>query len=101
MLRKGSTSSAISSTTAQGYLPQYVGYAAKSLSPSVDKKSVSPSEDGSPDLDLSDSGALLNPLPDKRGEKRLSHGEGSLEEQFRNVVSMDVANRGNLSTFNL
>ncbi|KAM7194877.1 hypothetical protein V8F20_007742 [Naviculisporaceae sp. PSN 640] len=42
MLKKSATSSAVSSTTAQGYLPQYAGHAAASLSPSMGKNMTSP-----------------------------------------------------------
>lgn len=107
MARKGGTSSAVSSTTAQGYLPQYAGYAAKSLSPPINKTPLSPIRDGSQSKisdspNLSDGGALLNPVPAKRDENRLPNGEGSLEEQFRHMVSIDATNRANLSsTFNL
>ena len=106
VLRKGCTSSAVSSTTVQGYLPQYFGHASKALSPPFHKPAFSPNRNESPtkasDIDLKDGGALLSPIPEKKGENRPPNGEGSLEEQFRTVVSTGLADRGNLSsTLNL
>lgn len=102
MARKGDTSSAVSSTTAHGCIPNYAGYAAKSLSPPVGQTPLPPNRGAPPSKssdspDLSDGGALLIPLPAKRAENPFQNGEGSLEEQFRKVVSVDVSNRGNLS----
>jgi hypothetical protein len=103
MARKGDTSSAVSSTTAQGCLPNYAGYAAKSLSPPVGQTPLplnrgAPRSKSSDSPDLSDGGALLTPVPAKRVENRFQNGDGSLEEQFRKVVSVNVTDRGNLSS---
>lgn len=99
---RAGTSNAVSSTTVQGYLPQYAGFAAKSLSPSMDKARTSHRDAlliGSPSSSILDDGsALMTPILVKQDNSRLKNGEGSLEEQFRNVVSMDVADRANLSS---
>ncbi|KAK4208893.1 hypothetical protein QBC37DRAFT_431152 [Rhypophila decipiens] len=74
MLKKSSTSSAVSSTTAQGYLPQYVGYAAASLSPSMVRQMTSPAREtmaGKP-FNIADNidgiPPHLSPVAEKRGE---------------------------------
>jgi len=92
MLKKGATSSAVSSTTAQGYLPQYSGHAAASLSPSVNKCHASPMRDASPGKvsvdfsDRSDGGALITPAPDSLHRENLPpHPVFSLEDQFKNI----------------
>jgi hypothetical protein len=89
MVKKGATSSAVSPTIAQGYLPHYKGYARASLSPSVNKNPMSPIRDSSPGKlslsdvnDLSDGGVMLSPVADKRGENRPPTA-GSLEDQFK------------------
>ncbi|KAK3320702.1 hypothetical protein B0T19DRAFT_444525 [Cercophora scortea] len=100
-LKKGSTSSAVSSTTAQGYLPHYSGYAAASLSPSINKNQVSPIRETSPGKlssdfnDLSDGGVLLTPGLAKHGENRPPATAGSLEDQFKNIA-LDVSDRRDL-----
>ncbi|KAK3944489.1 hypothetical protein QBC46DRAFT_279743 [Diplogelasinospora grovesii] len=90
VLKKGSTSSAVSSTTAHGFLPQYSGYAAASLSPSFNKNSTFMNRDSSPSKmsdpnDLSDGGALLTPVPDKRRENRPPIVTDFLEDQLANL----------------
>ncbi|KAK1761248.1 hypothetical protein QBC47DRAFT_419655 [Echria macrotheca] len=82
MMKKGSTSSAVSSTTAQGHLPQYSGHAAAALSPSV-KGLLSPSHDNMA-TEFSDP-MLLSGAPERRGENLAPHGVGSLEDQFKNL----------------
>ncbi|KAK3314788.1 hypothetical protein B0H66DRAFT_322227 [Apodospora peruviana] len=82
-LKKSSTSSALSSTTAQGYLPQYSGSAAASLSPSMTKNLVSPIREISPSkascvVDHSEGGALLAPTAEKHGENRPPNASSSL-----------------------
>jgi len=103
MLKKGSTSSAISSTTAQGYLPPYSGYAAASLSPTVNKNPFSPIRDvapekGSPDIsDRSDGGVALVPAPEKCGENRPPKAVNSLDDQFKNLSLGAPPNRHDLT----
>jgi hypothetical protein len=84
MLKKGQTSSAsLSSATAEGQLrPQYAGSAAASLSPTINRSSdraasVSPGKDS---VDNSDGGALLTPVPERRGKNRALDSEGSHEQ---------------------
>ncbi|KAK5660635.1 hypothetical protein OQA88_11997 [Cercophora sp. LCS_1] len=101
MLKKGSTSSAVSSTTAQGFLPQYSGHAAASLSPTVNRNPISPIGEVSPSKNLADrndGGALLVPAPEKRGENLPPSNVGSLEDQFKNMnISVDSSDRLDLS----
>lgn len=108
MLKKGPTSSALSPTTAQGFLPQYTGNAAASLSPSLSMNQQSLQKDfGSAKFsdahELSDNGgALLSPVPEKRGENcPPTPGVSSLEDQFKHL-NIDVAGRRNLGApFNM
>ncbi|KAL1873079.1 hypothetical protein VTK73DRAFT_1176 [Phialemonium thermophilum] len=104
MLRKVRTSSAVSSTIAKGYLPPYAGSATKLLGPSSSKGKTISVEDTNPhkrdgNLGTEDEETLVSPEPEKTGENRRQHGEGSLEEQFRNMVSLDTVRRssGNYS----
>lgn len=79
MLKKGS-SAALSSTTAEGKLQaQYAGSAAASLSPTINRTSdgLSP---GKESVDSSDGGALLAPVPERRGKNRALTGEASHEQ---------------------
>lgn len=82
MLKKGS-SAALSSTTAEGTLqPQYAGSAAASLSPTINRTSdahasVSP---GKESVDTPEGGALLTPVPERRGKNRALNGEASHEQ---------------------
>lgn len=91
MLKKAPTSSAVSSTTAQGYLPQFSGHAAASLSPSMNKTLISPIREVSPSKasvnlnDRSDGGVLLTPALEVRRENFPLHGVSSLEDQFKNI----------------
>jgi hypothetical protein len=103
VLKKGSTSNAaVSSTTAQGYLPHYSGHAAASLSPSANKNQVSPIRDASPGKTSSefneggDGGALLMPAPGKLLENRPPNTVSSLEDQFKNI-SLEVSDRHDLT----
>lgn len=115
MLKKGSlgsvekcpTSSAVSSTTAQGQLPQYAGFAAASLSPTInrttDDTAVSPAQDDSPSKSSVDSsiggGALLTPMPERRGKNRALTSDSSLEQQFHHYVAADGPSpSGNITT---
>lgn len=83
MLKKGS-SAALSSTTAEGKLqPQYAGSAAASLSPTVNRisdggVSVSPGKETT--VNTSEGGALLTPVPERRGKNRALNGEASHEQ---------------------
>lgn len=95
MLKKASTSSAVSSTTAQGYLN-----ATASLSPStsIHHKLISPTrEAGSPSKmsdfnDRNEGGALRAPSLEDRSENFPPSMVSSLEDQFRNI-SMGSADR--------
>jgi hypothetical protein len=86
MLKKGS-SAALSSTTAEGKLqPQYAGSAAASLSPTLNRTSDGPAS-ASPDkdsVDSSEGGALLTPVPERRGKNRALNGEASHEQPVSN-----------------
>jgi len=90
MLKKASISSAVSSTTAQGYLPQFAAHAAASLSPTK-KSLISPIREASPaktsllSSDQSDGGALLTPAPENRRENFPPVSVSSLEDQFKNI----------------
>ncbi|KAK4451792.1 hypothetical protein QBC34DRAFT_423377 [Podospora aff. communis PSN243] len=90
MLKKSSISSAVSSTTAQGYLPQFSAHAAASLSPSM-MKIVSPIREASPtktsmvSSDQSDGGILLAPAPESYRENFPPASVSSLEDQFKNI----------------
>ncbi|KAK0612830.1 hypothetical protein B0T17DRAFT_385440 [Bombardia bombarda] len=108
MLKKGSTSSALSSTTAQGLLPQYSGNAAASLSPSVNKNPVSPIRETSPvskrDSDYNEfgeGGVLLTPATEKRGENRPPKSVSSLEDQFKNISAKGSDHRDLTPTFGI
>ncbi len=102
VLKKGPTSSAVSSTTAQGFLPHYTPHPTASLSPSVSTNQLSMVGDISGKIsdvhDLSDTGgALLAASPEKRGENCPPGGVSSLEDQFKHL-SVDVATRRNLTS---
>ncbi|KAK0626938.1 hypothetical protein B0T14DRAFT_562803 [Immersiella caudata] len=90
MLKKASISSAVSSTTAQGYLPQFSGHAAASLSPTM-KNLISPIREASPgktsvvSSDQSDGGAFLTPALENRRENFPPASVSSLEDQFKNI----------------
>ncbi|KAK0651507.1 hypothetical protein B0T16DRAFT_80895 [Cercophora newfieldiana] len=96
MLKKAPTSSAVSSTTAQGYLPQFSGHAAASLSPaslspSMNKNLISPIREVSPGKvsadfnERTDGGVLLTPAPEIRRENFPLNNVSSLEDQFKNI----------------
>ncbi|SPQ20589.1 9a8032c6-8aef-4c54-9504-7f657065a8d5 [Thermothielavioides terrestris] len=101
VLKKGQSSSALSSTTAQGLLPHYTGNAAASLVPSLSTNQASSPRDGAPGKlsdvqDLTDGGgAPLSAVPEKLGENRPPNGVSSLEDQFKHL-SMDATSRRNL-----
>ena len=101
MLKKGPTSSALSSTTAQGYLPHYTAHAAASLTPSLIANQLVPARDTSGKLldahDLGDNGGVLLSAPEKRGENCPPGGVSSLEDQFKHLTA-DVAGRRNLTS---
>ncbi|KAK3387456.1 hypothetical protein B0H63DRAFT_558964 [Podospora didyma] len=100
VLKKGSTSSALSSTTAQGYLPHYSGHAAASLSPSFNKRYVSPpamtTKASSEYQDIMDGGVLLTPAPEKRGENCPPQAVSALDDQFKNLA-LDASERHDLA----
>lgn len=99
MFKKATSSSAVSSTTAQGYLPHFAGHAAASLSPTVSKNSPirNPSPEKMPgDLEFSDGGALLTLAPEMRRENLPLHNVGSLEDQFKNIT-LDASERRDLN----
>ncbi|KAK0704774.1 hypothetical protein B0H67DRAFT_613345 [Lasiosphaeris hirsuta] len=99
MFKKATSSSAVSSTTAQGYLPPFAGHAAASLSPTVSKNSpirnTSP-EKMSGELEFGDGGALLTLGPETRRENLPPHNVGSLEDQFKNIT-LDASERRDLN----
>ncbi|KAH7635631.1 hypothetical protein B0T09DRAFT_379424 [Sordaria sp. MPI-SDFR-AT-0083] len=93
MLKKSGTSSALSSATATGWLPQYQTSTMMSFPPSSDRSHrVVPS----PDNDCSDGGAMLTPVPEKRGENRPLQHVSSLDDQFKNVT-IEASDRRNMS----
>lgn len=82
MLKKGS-SAALTSTTAEGKLQQqYAGSAAASLSPTINRTMDGPASlsPGKESVDSSDGGALLTPVPERRGKNRALTGEASHEQ---------------------
>jgi hypothetical protein len=101
VLKKGPTSSALSSTTAQGYLPHYTAHAAASLTPSLSTNQLALARDtsGKPSEvhDLGDNGGALLSAPEKRGENCPPGPVSSLEDQFKHL-SVDVATRRNLTS---
>ncbi len=107
MLKRGITRSnevlpsTVTSTTAQGFLPQYNGHgtlAAASFSPVMGPSPGTPA--CSSPSKSSDGGApLYSPIAEKHVENRLPAGNvgpASLEEQFRNIVSLDAKHRSTL-----
>ena len=100
-MKKGPTSSALSSTTAQGYLPHYTAHTAASLTPSLSTNQLAPARDTSSKLldahDLGDNGGVLLSAPEKRGENCPPGGVSSLEDQFRHLTA-DVSGRRNLTS---
>lgn len=86
MLKKGSASgtvlpSAVSSTTATGYLPQYFGHAAASLSPAMSNATSSPTRvaPGAESKAIVLGGGVVQEPPAKVGENRPPR-EGSMPE---------------------
>ncbi|KAK3990509.1 hypothetical protein QBC44DRAFT_394463, partial [Cladorrhinum sp. PSN332] len=80
LLKKGPTSSALSSTMAQGLLHHYTGHAAASLSPSISKNQSGFVRDGSPGklgletCDMSDGGGvIISHAPERVGENCPPH----------------------------
>lgn len=93
MLKKSGTSSALSSATATGWLPAYHNSTMMSFPPSNDRSHrVAPS----PDNDCSDGGAMLTPVPEKRGENRPLQHVSSLEDQFKNMT-IEASDRRNIN----
>lgn len=93
MLKKSGTSSVLSSATATGWLPQYQTSTMMSFPPSNDRPHrAAPS----PDNDCSDGGALLTPIPEKRGENRPLQHVSSLDDQFKNVT-IEASDRRNVN----
>lgn len=98
VLKKGSTSSAVSSTTAQGFLPQYRGHAAASLSPSINENQASSSRDITPSKflsdidDLNEGGALVMPASGKCSP----NGVGAVENRLGGL-SLHSPDRSHLS----
>ncbi|KAL2155583.1 hypothetical protein VTH82DRAFT_325 [Thermothelomyces myriococcoides] len=107
VLRKGATSSALSSTTAQGLLPHYTGNAAASLTPSLSTNQLSPSRDISsgklPDVqDFGDNnGAVPTNVPERRGENCPPSNVSSLEDQVRHLSVDDAVRRDMAPTFTM
>ncbi|KAL1838194.1 hypothetical protein VTJ49DRAFT_2951 [Mycothermus thermophilus] len=102
VLKKDPTSS-VSSTTAQGLLPQYTGTAAASLSPSLSTNQQPAAKDVcsrkvSESFDP-ENASMLPIVPEKRSEN--CPPVSSLEDQFRHLT-LDVAGHRNVtSTFNM
>ncbi|KAH6851291.1 hypothetical protein B0I37DRAFT_429898 [Chaetomium sp. MPI-CAGE-AT-0009] len=103
VLKKGPTSSALSSTTAQGFLPHYTGNAAASLTPSLATNQQSSARVVSTGKlsdvhDLNENGGLvLSNVPEKRGENCPPGGVSSLDDQFKHLA-VDVATRRDLTS---
>ncbi|KAL2195671.1 hypothetical protein P885DRAFT_40084 [Corynascus similis CBS 632.67] len=103
VLKKGPTSSALSSTTAQGFLPHYTGNAAASLTPSLSTNQMSSTRDVSSGKlsdvhDLSEAGGTVpSNVPEKRGENCPPSGVSSLEDQFKHLA-VDAASRHDMGT---
>ncbi|RYP52376.1 hypothetical protein DL769_010688 [Monosporascus sp. CRB-8-3] len=102
VLKKGSASgtalpSAISSTTATGYLPQYFGHAAASLSPAILNAAGSPSRGVEAKLGELDSSAPQG-TADKLGENRRpwdgSGPESDTTKDIRERMLRDAERRG-------
>ncbi|RYP54051.1 hypothetical protein DL768_001053 [Monosporascus sp. mg162] len=102
MLKKGSASgtalpSAISSTTATGYLPQYFGHAAASLSPAILNATGSPARGAEAKLGELDSSAPQG-TADKLGENRpLRDGIGTESDTTKDIrqrMLRDAERRG-------
>jgi hypothetical protein len=102
MLKKGPTSSALSSTTAQGFLPHYTGNAAASLTPSLSTNQLSSTRDVASGKFAEmhglneNSGVSLSAAPEKR-ENCPPGGVSSLEDQFKHLA-VDAATRRNLAS---
>lgn len=101
MLKRGLTRSndvlpsAMSSTTAQGFLPQYTGY--ETLAASLNPAMLSPIRASPRGKSPDSGGVLLTPVTEKHGERRsVDFGPSSLEEQFRNIVINDSRHRAAL-----
>ncbi|KAL2159769.1 hypothetical protein VTH06DRAFT_1902 [Thermothelomyces fergusii] len=107
VLRKGATSSALSSTTAQGLLPHYAGNAAASLTPSLSTNQITSSRDISPGKlpdvqDLGENGGVVpSNAPEKRGENCPPSGANSLEDQFKHLSVDDATRRDMAPTFSM
>ncbi len=92
--------SAMSSATAQGFLPQYTSYGtlAASLSPVAASRGLSISR--SPSKTLDSDVTFIMPTTEKYGENRRplasDVGPASLEEEFRNIVTLGAKNRSAL-----
>ncbi|KAK4101831.1 hypothetical protein N658DRAFT_515588 [Parathielavia hyrcaniae] len=103
MLMKAPTSSALSSTTAQGFLPHYTGNAAASLTPSLStNQQTSPRDVSSGKFtdvhDVNENGGVpLSAAPEKRGENRPPGNVSSLDDQFKHLA-VDSTTRRNLTS---
>lgn len=91
VVTKGATSSALSPATAQGYLPQYTGYAAASLSPSGNRNQASSARETSPSK-LSAPGANDH-MSASLGEGGAMHGH-HIENRPIAMVSTEAMRRG-------
>ncbi|KAK4122525.1 hypothetical protein N657DRAFT_466128 [Parathielavia appendiculata] len=103
MLKKGPTSSALSSTTAQGFLPHYTGNAAASLTPSLTTNQLSSPRDIASGKftdvhDLNENGGVpLSTAPEKRGENCPPGVVNSIGDQFKHLA-VDATTRRNLTS---
>ncbi|RYP07893.1 hypothetical protein DL764_002259 [Monosporascus ibericus] len=107
VLKKGSASgtalpSAISSTTATGYLPQYFGYAAASLSPAILNATGSPARGVEAKLSEFDSSAPQG-TADKLGENRPPRDgtgtESDTTKDIRQRMLRDAKRRGVIGSY--
>ncbi|RYO89668.1 hypothetical protein DL766_004068 [Monosporascus sp. MC13-8B] len=102
VLKKGSASgtalpSAISSTTATGYLPQYFGHAAASLSPAILNATGSPARGGEAKLSERDSGVsqgTADMLGENRPPRDGSCPESDTTKDIRERMLRDAERRG-------
>ncbi|KAK4167296.1 hypothetical protein QBC43DRAFT_363185 [Cladorrhinum sp. PSN259] len=98
LLKKGPTSSALSSTMAQGLLHHYAGHAAASLSPSISKnqagcgRELSPGKLGLESSDMTDGGGVsITTTPERVGENcPPSNVVGSVEEHPKVGMTFDL-----------
>lgn len=97
MLKKGKSSAnavpvTISSTTAQGVLPNYAGHATASLTPTMVNSSSSPRGSATKPGDTGDAG-LTSPVAEKTGENR-HPADITLNDSLRGASVHEGARKG-------